>query len=109
MIPAGLLRDTLTLESVSITDDGQGGQTESWSTTGSFRGRISTIPREHTIELMKQDKQTAFYTHIIFCDPMDVDHTDRIKWGSYYFQIVGITNPSEMYHHLEIKVREIVD
>ncbi len=106
MISSGLLNQTLTLQSLTETSDSQGGVTQSWSDIGSFRGRISSLSTE---ERMAQDKEQAFYTHKIFCDPMAVGHTDRIKWGTYYFEIIGIVNPSELYHHLEIKVRELVD
>ena len=104
-ISSGLLNQTLTLQSFTETADGQGGVTHSWSDTGSFRGRISSLSAE---ERMAQDKEQAFSTHKIFCDPMAIKHDDRIKWGSYYFEIIGIVNPSELYHHLEIRVRELV-
>lgn len=104
-ISSGLLNQTLTLQSFTTTDDGMGGVVESWSDTGSFKGRISSLS---TQEKMAQDKETAFYTHKIFCDPMMVTHKDRIKWGTYYFEIIGISNPSELYHHLEIQARELV-
>ena len=103
-ISSGLLNQTLTLQTFTETADGQGGITTSWTDTGSFRGRISSLS---TQERMAQDKETAFYTHKIFCDPMNVSHKDRIKWGDYYFEIVGISNPSELYHHLEIQAREL--
>jgi len=105
-ISSGLLNQTLILQTFTVTDDGQGGVVESWSDYGSFRGRISSLS---TQERMAQDKETAFYTHKVFCDPMSVSHKDRIKWGNYYFEIVGVSNPSELYHHLEIQTRELVD
>jgi len=103
-IPNGLLNQTLTLQSVTETADGQGGITSAWADNGTFRGRISSLSAE---ERMAQDKVTGVATHKIFCDNMTVTLDDRIKWGSYYFEITGIKNPSEMYHHLEIMVREI--
>jgi len=103
-IPNGLLNQTLTLQSVTETSDGQGGITSAWADNGTFRGRISSLSSQ---EKMSQDKITAESTHKIFCDNMTVTFKDRIKWGSYYFEITGIKNPSEMYHHLEIMVREI--
>ena len=104
-ISSGLFNNTLTLQTLTETADGQGGVTTAWADAGSFKGRISSLS---TQERMAQDKETAFYTHKIFCDPMLVTHKDRIKWGSYYFEIIGISNPSELYHHLEIQARELV-
>ena len=101
---SGLLNQTLTLQSLTETADGQGGVTSVWEDVGSFRGRISPLTAQ---ERLLQNKETMTTTHRIYCDPMTVTPKDRIKWGSYYFEIIGITNPSEIYHHLEIDVREI--
>ena len=103
-ISSGLLNQTLTLQSITATDDGQGGQSFVWADVGSFRGRISPLTAQ---ERLLQNKATMATTHRIYCDPMTVTPKDRIKWGTYYFEIIGITNPSEIYHHLEIDCREI--
>jgi len=104
-ISPGLLNQTLTLQSVTETADGQGGVTQTWEDAGSFRGRISTLSAQ---ERLMQDKTTNTTTHRVYCDNMTVDPNDRIKWGSYIFEITGITNPSSAYDHLEIDVREII-
>ena len=103
-ISKGLFNNTLTLQSLTITDDGAGGTVETWADMGSFKGRISPLTSQ---ERMMQDKTTNTTTHKIYCDNMMVSPSDRIKWGTYYFEIIGITNPSEAYHHLEIAAREI--
>ena len=100
----GLYNNTLTLQSVTLTADGQGGWTESWADGGTFLARISPLT---SAERLTQDKITGVTTHRIYCDNMTVTIKDRIKWGSYYFEIIGIVNPSEAYHHLEIEAREI--
>ena len=103
-ISSGLLNQTLILQSLTETDDGMGGTVSTWTDIGSFRARISPLSSQ---ERLMQDKTLNTTTHRIYCDPMDVMPDDRIKWGTYYFEITGITNPSEVYHHLEISVREI--
>jgi len=103
-ISSGLLNQTLTLQSITETADGQGGVTSVWADVGSFRGRISPLTAQ---ERLLQNKATMTTTHRIYCDPMTVTPKDRIKWGTYYFEIIGISNPSEIYHHLEIDAREI--
>lgn len=103
-ISPGLFNRTLVLQRYSETDDGQGGVTKAWSDAGSFRARISPLTAN---ERISQDKTTSLTTHRIFCNPIDISHEDRIRWNSVYFEILGIINPSEMYHHLEIEVREI--
>ena len=104
MISASLYNNTLTLQTVSRTADGQGGWTEVWADIGSFRARISPLASG---ERIMQDKTTMPTTHRIYCNNMTVSPEDRIKWGDYYFEIIGVINPSEAYHHLEIDVREI--
>ncbi len=104
MISKGLYNNTLTLQSVTRTDDGIGGYTETWTDVGSFKARISPLS---SAERLAQDKTTQVTTHRIYCDNMIVTTADRIKWGDYYFEIIGITNPSEAYSHLEIDAREI--
>ena len=103
-ISSGLYNQILTLQSFTTTGDGAGGTVETWTDTGSFKGRISSLSAQ---EKMAQDKTTHIATHKIFCDNMSVSPQDRIKWGIYYFEIIGISNPAEMYHHLEILVKEI--
>ena len=103
-ISSGLFNHTLTLQTLTETDDGQGGITSAWADSGTFRARVSPLTSQ---ERLMQDKNTNTTTHKIYCDNMTVSPKDRFKWGSYYFEITGIVNPSEMYHHLEIHAREI--
>ncbi len=103
-ISSGLLNHTLTLQTLTETADDMGGVTLTWADNGQFRARISPLTSQ---ERLMQDKNTNTTTHKIYCDNMAVTAKDRIKWGSNYFEITGIVNPSEMYHHLEIHVREI--
>ncbi len=103
-ISSGLLNNTLTLQTLTETADGQGGVTTAWGGDTLFKARISPISSQ---ERMMQDKAIQTTTHRIYCDNMTVTVKDRIKWGDVYFEIIGITNPSEAYSHLEIDVREI--
>ena len=106
MISRGLFNTTLTLQRNTPAADGTGGVTNSWADIGSFKGRISSVGSGMR-ESVRQDKETMIVTHRIYCDPMDVMSDNRIRWGTYYFEIIGITNPSEAFSHLELDVREI--
>ncbi len=103
-ISSGLFNNTLTLQTLTESDDLQGGVTQAWADFGSFKARISPISSQ---ERMLQNKATQTTTHRIYCNNMLVTTADRIKWGDVYFEIVGITNPSEAYDHIEIDAREI--
>jgi SPP1 family predicted phage head-tail adaptor len=104
-ISRGLFNHTLTLQRKTVTSDGQGGNIETWADVGNFRGRVSSLSADERVSM---GKVNVFPTHKIFCDNLDIIETDRILWGSYVFNITGILNPSEMYHHLEILVLEVV-
>lgn len=103
-ISRGLFNQTLTLQSKTAVDDGMGSRVETWADIGSFIGRISPLNAQ---ERLMQDKTTMITTHRIYCDNMTVTPDNRIKWGTYYFEIIAITNPSKANHHLEIDVRDI--
>ncbi len=103
-ISRGLLNNTLTLQTLTETDDGQGGVTTSWGGDSLFKARISPLSSQ---ERLLQNKTTQTTTHRIYCDNMTVTTKDRIKWGDIYFEIIGIINPSEAYDHLEIDAKEI--
>ena len=105
-ISSGLFNNTLTLQNLTESDDGAGGVTQTWSDFGSFKARISPISSQ---ERMLQNKTTQTTTHKIYCNNMLVTTANRVKWGDIYFEIVGITNPSEAYDHLEIDAREIFE
>ncbi len=103
-ISRGLLNNSLTLQTVTETADNMGGITQVWADAGSFKARISPLTSQ---ERILQNKVGQFTSHRIYCDNMTVTTKDRIKWGDIYFEIVGITNPSEAYDHLEMDCKEI--
>ena len=103
-ISVGLFNNTLTLQTLTETDDGQGGATVSWGGDSLFKARVSPLS---SAERLLQNKVGQFTTHRIYCNNMTVTTKDRIKWGDVYFEIVGIINPSEAYDHLEIDAKEI--
>ena len=103
-ISSGLYNNTLTLQVLTETSDSQGGSTTTWADSTVFKARISSLSAQ---EKMAQDKTTTVASHKIYCNNMTVTTADRIKWDTVYFEITGIVNPSEAYHHLEIFVREI--
>ena len=104
-ISRSLLNHTLTLQTITRTDDGAGGYTEGWTDSTSFRARICPVSAR---EQLLQDKVTPQATHHVYCDYMTITEDNRIKWGSKYLEILGIRNPSQASGHLEIDVREAI-
>ena len=106
-ISNGLLIETFYPQTLTSTDDGQGGVTESFVDGTAFRGRLSSLP---VAERMSADKLTVYASHKLFCDyASSLTEDDRIRNSdsTRYFQIKGIVNPSNSNHHLELTLLEI--
>jgi len=100
-----MLNNTLELQRATLATDSQGGITETWVSQGTFSARINPIS---AAEKLVADKVTADATHVIYAEAIDVRENDRLVWDSKWtFLIMGIKNPSEGYHHLQIYAKEI--
>ncbi len=106
-ISSGLLIQEFYPQSLTSTDDGQGGVSQSFVDGTAFRGRLSSLPIE---ERMSADKLTVYASHKLYCDySSSLTEDDRIRNSdsTRYFQIKGIVNPSNSNHHLEVTLLEL--
>jgi len=106
-ISSGLLIETFYPQTLTSTDDGQGGVVESFVDGTAFRGRLSSLPVN---ERMSADKLTTYASHKLFCDyASSLTEDDRIRNSdsTRYFSIKGIVNPSNSNHHLELTLLEL--
>ena len=106
-ISSGLLIETFYPQTLTETDDGQGGTTSDYADGTTFRGRLSSLP---VAERMSADKLTTYASHKLFCDyASTLTEDDRIRNSdsTRYFEIKGIVSPSNMNHHLEITLLEL--
>uniref|UniRef100_A0A6M3JVH8 Putative head-tail joining protein n=1 Tax=viral metagenome TaxID=1070528 RepID=A0A6M3JVH8_9ZZZZ len=105
-ISSGLLVETFYSQTLTETDDGQGGVTTAWADGTAFRGRLSSLP---VVERMSADKLTTYASHKLFCNNQTITEAYRIRNSdsSRYFEIKGIVNPSNSNHHLELTLLEI--
>ena len=106
-ISSGLLIQECYPQTLTETDDGQGGISTSWSDGTAFRGRLSSLP---VSERMSADKLTVYASHKLYCDyASSLTEDDRIRNSdsTRYFQIKGIVNPSNSNHHLELTLLEL--
>ncbi len=109
-----LLIDDFYAQSRTETDDGGGGRTFVWADVGaSFKGRLSTWSgggRIDASERLSSDKLIVFATHKLFClGTVVLTEDQRIRFGTRYFEIKGIVNPSNISHHLEVYLLELVN
>ena len=106
-ISSGLLIETFYPQTKTLTDDGMGGQVETWADGTAFKGRLSSLSID---ERMSQDKTTVFATHKIYCNVITLTETQRIRNSdsTRYFEIKGIIQPSNSATgHLEILALEL--
>mgnify|MGYP001576196786 CR=1 FL=1 len=105
-ISDGLLIEAFTPQTLTETDDGQGGIVQSWADGTAFRGRLSSLPVD---ERWNADKTTLFASHKLYCNNQTITEVQRIRNSdsTRYFQIKGVVNPSNVSDHLEILVLEL--
>lgn len=105
-ISSGLLIETFYPQTLTETDDGQGGVTSSFADGTAFRGRLSSLPID---ERMSADKVTVYASHKLYCNNQTITEAQRIRNSdsTRYFQIKGVVNPSNSNNHLEITVLEL--
>jgi len=106
-ISSGLLIQEFYPQTLTETDDGQGGTTSAYVDGTAFRGRLSSLP---VAERMSADKLTTYASHKLFCNyNSNLSESTRIRNSdsTRYFEVKGIVNPSNNNHHLELTLLEI--
>lgn len=103
-----LLKDSFVPYTLTVTDDGVGGQTETWTAGTAFQGRLSIMSAN---ERMGADKTTVYATHRLFCDAsVSLTEDGKVTFDGRSFQIRSIQKPSELstgIGHLEVDVLEL--
>ena len=89
----------LKLKRKTVTRDSQGGVVETWQEVKTFKGRIrpaSISERELAA------KEEATISHVVYCDPsVGITRGDIVVYGDLESEIIGVSNPSYLSHHLE--------
>lgn len=95
------------LYSVSRNVDSGGAFSESYIKVGDFKGRIRLLQgRERVIN----EKQGYESTHRIYCSKLlSVSLTDRVKNGSYWFDVVNVNYLNDEADHIEIDVKLVTE
>ncbi|MDD5510907.1 MAG: head-tail adaptor protein [Dehalococcoidales bacterium] len=103
-----LLKDTFVPYTLTVTDDGVGGQVETWTEGTAFQGRLSILSAS---ERLGADKVTVYASHRLYCDAsVSLSEDDKVTFDSRTFQVRTIQKPSELgtgIGHLEIDVLEL--
>jgi head-tail adaptor len=111
---AELLVDTFIPQTKTITDDGTVGRTEIWTDGDSFLGRLSSVSVRESItnKLVSASllSSVAVYSsHRLFClGTVTLTEQQRVKLGTRTFEIKGVNNPSNIDHHKEVDLLEVI-
>ena len=100
----GRLRHRIDIESQSLSTDSQGGSSRTWATRATVWSSIKPLRSEERFYNEQLKLQT---THEIIIRYLStVLSTDRIKFGSRYFEIVSLKNIDEAGKLLIILAKE---
>lgn len=106
MIPIGSLDKRITLQSVTQTSDGMGGYVDVWADVATVWAALWPVS---AAEAVKAQANTMTATHrIVIRYRSGVSAAWRVKYGTRYFTIYSIINPSERNETLELLCKEVL-
>jgi SPP1 family predicted phage head-tail adaptor len=106
---AGARPHRVTIQSLTRTEDQQGGYTEDWTTTRATRWASIEPATASNIERRVGHQIEAKLTHLVTVQYVaGMLITDRVKFGSRYFQIRDITNHEELNVQLTLACEELI-
>jgi SPP1 family predicted phage head-tail adaptor len=101
---AASLRHRLTIQTVTRTEDGQGGFTEAWADGDSVWASITPLKAYQRFQAMQMQ---APATHkVVMRYRSDVSNAVRLTFGDRVFSVAEVLNVEERNRFLEITVTE---
>jgi SPP1 family predicted phage head-tail adaptor len=103
-LDAGLLRCELMLQQASLSPDGMGGFTESWTTVATIFGRLEPVSAR---SVFGADQRLETLTHhITIRQRDDVSSGMRFVLQDRIFEIITVRDPDETGRYLVCETRE---
>lgn len=105
-----LLCQTCTIQAVTRTADGAGGQIETWTDKAAgVACRVSVIAGDRRT---LNEKNESVYTHSVIMRNREInEHEDRIYWEGKALEIIPPLTPARdgtgQIHHLTVLCREV--
>lgn len=99
-----LFNNTFTIERRTRTSDGQGGFTIGYSSQGTAEGRIRPASGRER-EVAAQEGREISHVLYLAADE-DIVRGDRVTTGDLIVEVLGVREPSEAGHHLEVDCLE---
>jgi len=100
-----LLNNDFTISRLAPVSDGQGGFTEAWEELTTVRGRMRPASvAEITIAQQAQRE----ISHVLYvAGTVEIARGDLVTGGGITVRVLGVRNPSQASHHLEVDCREL--
>ncbi|HHV79087.1 MAG TPA: phage head closure protein [Firmicutes bacterium] len=99
-----LLNQTVSIQRKERSPDGMGGWISDWVTVITTVARISPVSAKERIQY--EQLQYPVTHKVYMLGSANVKPGDQIVFGARRFSVKGVTNPSEMGHHLEVLCEE---
>jgi SPP1 family predicted phage head-tail adaptor len=105
-MPAGPLRERITIQQESNVSDGQGGSTLSWTEVDTVWGCVSPLRGAERLQSMQVQDETIHKITIRFRD--DITPKMRVVWRGRIMNIREVINPDEHKKYLQLTVEDNV-
>jgi SPP1 family predicted phage head-tail adaptor len=107
MTRAGELRHRITFQANTPTANGFGEFVDTYSDTVTVYGAIEPLSGSLLFTAQQANSEVQGRVRIRYRD--DIEPSMRIKFGTRYFKILSVINPSEKREELQILVKEFID
>jgi SPP1 family predicted phage head-tail adaptor len=103
---AGLLRQVVTVESLSTTENDDGTVTESWTSAGTRRALIAPLRGREFFEAAQLGADVTHKVTMRYMSGLTPRH--RLTFGGRTLQIVSVLNIEERDRTMQVMCKEIV-
>mgnify|MGYP003658961065 FL=1 len=103
-IYSGKLRNAITIERLTLSTDGAGGNTQAWATNKNLKAFIKPMSGGEYLHSQRLEARLSHRIYIRYTT--DILNTDRVSYNGRYFQIRAIINIEESNKWLELHCEE---
>lgn len=101
----GLFTHEFTISRTEYVSNGQGGWSRVPVEVGTIRGRLRPLGGAERIVADQQQRQI---THVLYClATADIARGDQVDGAGLVVEVLGVREPSQAGHHLEVDCREV--
>ena len=101
---SGKLRNRITIERLTLTPDGIGGNAETWVVNKSLKAYIKPTSGSETLHSQRLEARLTHKVYIRYVT--DIINTDRVVFNGRNFQIRAIINIEERNKWIELSCEE---